>query len=155
MVASFPDTPITQPKDLTPSINVTVNTFLGFNSTSVGSPTPQLTKACNIVVNVENLARSHAITAFNRIFSYCQTLANNDFNPSASANQSPISPIDPGNVASPTGICNISVDKTGDIPLVKLNLQMSNLRIDFLDEYLATTLNYLSLAIANDFNPEN
>ncbi|BBD66336.1 hypothetical protein NIES4072_63950 [Nostoc commune NIES-4072] len=153
MVATFPETPTAQPKFLTPLINITVNTFLASNPVSTGNIASQTTRTCNITINVDNLSRSLAIAAFNRIFNYAQSLANNDLNPSASANQNPINPTDPGNVFSPTGICNITVDKSGDVPIVKLTLQASNLRIDYMDEYFATTLNYLTLAITNDLNP--
>jgi hypothetical protein len=154
MVAIFPEPVINQPRILMPTINVTVNTFLAFNKNSIGSTTNQTTRTCNIIINIENLSRNLAVNAFNRIFNYAQSLANNDLNPASSANQLPISPIDPGDVFSPTGICNITVDKSGDVPTVKLTLQASNLRIDYLDEYFAATLNYLTLAIANDLNPE-
>lgn len=154
MVAQFPITPITQPQNLTPEIKTTVNTFLAPNPISSGNPNTGNTRTCTIVINVSNLNRSHAINAFERIFNYVQLLATNDLNPTPSINQSIVSPYDSGNVFSPTGICDISVDMTEIIATVKLSLQVSNLRLDYMDEYFTATLNYLSLAIANDLNPD-
>jgi hypothetical protein len=154
MVAQFPVTPATPPKILMPGIHVTVNTFLGFNAVSLGEHVNGSTRTCNIVINVSNLNRSHAINAFERIFNYVQLLANNDLNPTSLINQDTISSTDPGDVFSPTGVCNINVDMTEIIATVKLNIQVSNLRLDYMDEYFTATLNYLSLAIANDLNPD-
>ena len=154
MVVTFPEVPATQAKNLTPTIKTTVNTFLGLNPVSTNNSDNKTTKTCNITIHVDNLARSHAIIAFQRIFDYVQSLAKNDLNPTSLTNQNAISPTDPGNVFSPTGICNISLDKSENIPTVSLSLQVSNLRIDYMDEYFTGTLSYLTLAIANDLNPE-
>jgi hypothetical protein len=154
MVATFPITPTTPARNLSPEINTTVNTFLGLNPTSINNPNAGSTKTCNVTINVSNLARDNAISAFERIFSYVQVLAKNDLNPVASINQNTVSPADPGNVFSPTGICNVSVDMSEIVATVKLSLQVSNLRLDYMDEYFAATLSYLSLAIANDLNPD-
>ena len=154
MVAQFPVTPTTPPQNLTPEIKTTVNTFLAPNPVFSADQATGNTRTCTIVINVSNLSRSRAIDAFGRIFNYVQLLANNDLNPASSINQNAISPYDAGNVFSPTGICNISLDMSEEIAIVKLNLQVSNLRLDYMDEYFSATLNYLSLAIANDLNPD-
>lgn len=154
MVVTFPVTPTTPPRNLTPEIKTTVNTFLSPNPISLNHPDTGNTRTCNITVNVSNLNRTNALSAFGRIFNYVQVLANNDLNPTTNQNTNIILPNDPGSVFSPTGICNVSVDMTETIATVTLSLQVSNLRLDYMDEYFTATLNYLSLAIANDLNPE-
>lgn len=153
MVAQFPIEPIVPLQIATPEIKITVNTFLSPNPVSLANPNSGNTRTCTIAINVSRLNRSIAHNTFERIFSYVQDLANNDLNPTLLINERTIAATDAGNVFSPTGICNISVDKSETIAIVNLSLQVSNLRLDYMDEYFGRTLTYLTDAIANDLNP--
>ncbi|MCC5597972.1 hypothetical protein [Nostoc favosum] len=153
MVAQFPVEITTPAKTLTPQIKIDVRTF---NEGIARSSEPGMQRdyrMCAVDIVINNVNKNLAVATFSRIFAYAQSLANNDINPTANTNLSAVETGANLLQAKPnTGII-LSIDSTESISVCALTLSISNLRLDYMDEYFNSTLTYLTNAIASDLNP--
>lgn len=143
MVAQFPTQATTPEKKLLPQVKVDVKTFTELPAT----------RMCAVDILIENVKKSLAVATYSRIFTYAQSLAKTDINPITDVNAGNISVAPTFNVTKPETGLVISVDATETEPVCTLSLKINNLRLDYMDEYFASTLAYLTNSIANDLNP--
>lgn len=153
MVAQFPEQTTTPSKNLTPTIQIDVNTFTNLDPLTVGGETTA-TRMCNVVIEVANIKKTLAVATFSRLFSYAQSLANNDINPIPNTNTAVITSSPQYLVSKPESGILINVDASELVPVCGLSLKINNLRLDYMDEYFNRTLTYLTSAISSDLNPD-
>lgn len=144
MVAQFPQETTTPAKNLTPKITLDVNTYTESNNN----------RMCKVTINVESIQKELAIATFSRLFTYAQSLAINDVNPIPDANTTVVSSNPVFLSSKPETGLIFSVDASELVTVCNLSLIITNLRLDYMDEYFASTLTYLTSAIANDLNPD-
>lgn len=160
MVAQFPETVTIPAKNLTPQISVDVKTFTEFSQTTILQTSGSTSRMCVISIAVTNVNKSLAVATFARVFSYVQSLANNDINPIPNMNSQPVNPgATVGNVsgiyaqAQPETGITLSIDSSELISVCAFSLKIAGLRLDYMDEYFNSTLAYLTNAITSDLNP--
>ncbi|MCC5617566.1 hypothetical protein LC605_21245 [Nostoc sp. CHAB 5836] len=153
MVAQFPQTTTTPAKNLTPQIKVDVKTFTEGIARISEPGTQRNYRMCGIDIVVSNVNKSLAVATFSRVFTYAQSLANNDINPTPNVNANPVEAGANLLQAKPETGITLSIDSTELMSVCALTLSIANLRLDYMDEYFNSTLAYLTNAIANDLNP--
>ncbi len=155
MVAQFPEATTTPAKNLTPQIKVDVKTYTEFSPVTLDQPaaSANTSRMCMVDISISNVNKSLAVATFSRVFAYVQSLANNDINPISNTNLTDVTPVSAYLQSKPTTGITLSIDSTEITAVCALTLSIANLRLDYMDEYFASTLTYLTNAIATDLNP--
>lgn len=138
-----------------PEISISFNTFTNQDiDAATNQPMGVGSRFVNVIVNITGVKITLAVATFERLFGYIQNSIINDVNPMAGLNTIPIINIIGAFGTRPETNCIIQVDKTSLIDTVTCQLSANNLRIDYMDEYFARTLTYLTEALQGDLNPD-
>ncbi|MCM0593451.1 MAG: hypothetical protein KA716_25945 [Gloeotrichia echinulata DEX184] len=133
-----------------PSIVITVNTFIAVSAQLDYNETFKL---CKFSLSIKNVKVALAFNTFQRVFNYTQHLANNDINPLTAIQPQVSNFMAPTEAQTPFGGVSMNIDYSQIPAVVNLDVTSNNLRLDYMDEFFTSTLEYLNLSLTNDLNP--